>query len=174
MKTPKTGKRRLLFLGLATLVTATIAGAVVSSKVQQPKPRVITMPRVFSKVKNLEVVNATIINPDTPYVGVRVEIRNNFYLAVMAVDVVAGEGGITRNGLHDEEHPIVVIEPYGMTTVDITFSEMTPGAPLVVNAATYADGKEEGESASLELMHKVREEDRLRIKAAREKGGAKP
>jgi hypothetical protein len=175
MMKDRVGKRRFLFLAFAALLTAAIAGAVVFSKVQQPKPRVATMPPVFSKVKNLAVVNAMIINPDTPYVGVRVQIRNNSSLAVMAVDVVAGEGGVTKNGLHDEDHPIVVIEPYGTTTVDITFSEMTPGAALVVNAATYADGTEDGAEESLGLMHKIREQDRARIKAEREKEkGGKP
>ena len=87
----------------------------------------------------------------------------------MAVDVVAGEGAITKNGLTDQEHPIVVIEPYGTTIVEMAFSAMTPGAPLVVSAVTYADGSEEGNPASLDIMHRIRAHDRAKILAEREK-----
>lgn len=159
---------RLLFLALAFLLIATIAGAVVFSKVQQSKSRVNTMPRVLSKIKNLQVISATVINPDTPAAGVAIEIRNNSELAVMAVDLVSGEGAITKNGLSDEDHPIVVIPPHGTTIVEMTFGEMTPGAPLVVSAVTYADGTEEGEEEPLRIMHKIREHDKAKMKTERE------
>ena len=118
------------------------------------------MPSVFSKVKNLEVVRAWIEGAGTPAVSAAVEIRNNSDKAVMAVDLVCGEGGITRNGLTDEEHPVVVIQPHGTTTVEMGFGEMTFGAPLVISAVTYADGTEEGEEASLKAMHMARAHDR--------------
>ena len=137
-----------------------------------------SMPQVFSKVKNLEVVNAWIEDPGTPAVRAVVEIRNNSDKAVMAVDLVCGEGGITRSGLTDEEHPIVVIKPHETTTMEMTFGSMTFGAPLVVSAVTYADGTEEGEEASLKAMHMVRAHDRAEVKARKEreaqKGATKP
>jgi hypothetical protein len=60
------------------------------------------MPQVFSKVKKLEVVRAWIENPGTDAAGVAVEIRNNSEKDVMAVDLMCGEGGVTKNGLTDE------------------------------------------------------------------------
>ena len=159
-------RSRMLFSTAAALALC-LAGIVVLSKSTQQKARVNKMPVIFSRVKRLEVVKASII--DTPAAGVRLEILNNSPLAVMAVDVVAGEGAITKNGLTDQEHPIVVIEPYGTTIVEMAFSAMTPGAPLVVSAVTYADGSEEGDSASLDIMHRIRAHDRAKILAEREK-----
>lgn len=167
-------KKRFLFPAATLFVIASIAGAVVFSKVKQAKPR--ELPRVLSKIKNLEVLSTTIIDADSPAARVRLEIQNNSAVAVMAVDIVAGDGAIARSGLTDDEHPIVVIEPYGTTTMEMSFGEMTPGAPLVVSAVTYADGTEEGEQESLEIMHKILAHDKAQLRAEREKekGGTKP
>jgi len=135
----------------------------------QERPRVNSLPPVFSRVKKLEVLNVSIVDPGTPAVRAAVEIRNNSDKAVMAVDLECGEGGITKNGLTDDEHPIVVIPPHGTTTVEMTFSAMTFGAPLVVSAVTYADGTEEGDPATLKIMHQGREHDKAQIKAEKER-----
>jgi hypothetical protein len=126
------------------------------------------MPLVFSKIPSLEVVKATIIDADTPAARVAVEIRNNSDRIVMAVDLVSGEGGVTKSGLSDEDNPIVVIEPHGTTTIKMGFGEMTPGAPLVVNAVTYADGMEEGDESSLKVMHSGRDHNRAVSRARKE------
>jgi hypothetical protein len=164
--------RRLILFATIILMTASVISAVVISKGKKQRERVSTMPPVFSKVRTLEVVNATIVDPNTPAASVVVEIWNNSDKTVMAVDLVSGEGGVTRNGLSDEEHPIVVIQPYGTTKIRMNFGEMTPGAPLVVSAATYADGTEEGDESSLRGMHAKRALDRAQRKA--EKEGARP
>jgi hypothetical protein len=164
-------KRKWFLLVAAMLMCASLISAgVLSAKRQQPtkgpeRPRVTSMPAVFSKIKKLEVVNAWIVDPGTTAVRVAVEIRNNSDKAVMAVDLVCGEGGITKNGLTDEENPVVVISPHGTTTVEMTFGAMTFGAPLVVDAVTYEDGSEEGDESALKSMHQVRAHDRARIKA---------
>jgi hypothetical protein len=173
-------RRKWIFLFASMLVSAAlISTAGFGAKRQQPKkewpkePRVNSMPPVFSKVKNMEVVRALIVDAGTPAVRAAVEIRNNSDKAVMAVDLVCGEGGITRNGLTDEEHPIVVIQPHGTTTVEMNFVSMTFGAPLVVGAVTYADGTEEGEEASLKAMHMVRDHDRAQRRAEKERQAQK-
>lgn len=173
-------RRKWIFLFASILISAAlISAAGFGAKRQQPKkvwpkePRVTSMPSVFSKVKNLEVVRAWIEDAGTPAVRAAVEIRNNSDKAVMAVDLACGEGGITRNGLTDEEHPVVVIEPHGTATVEMTFGAMTFGAPLVVSAATYADGTEEGEEASLKAMHFARTHDRAQLKAQKERQAQK-
>jgi hypothetical protein len=130
------------------------------------------MPQVFSKVKKLEVVRAWIENPGTDAAGVAVEIRNNSEKDVMAVDLMCGEGGVTKNGLTDEEHPMVVIKPHETTIIRMNFGEMTFGAPLVVSAVTYADGMEEGEQSSLNTMHLIRA-DRAKLKAEKQRKAQK-
>jgi hypothetical protein len=170
------GQRRLLFLAVLVLVAASVIGTGVIRRERKPQQQiepVSTLPAIFSKVKKLEIVSARIVRPNTDAASVEVEIRNNSDRAVMAVDVVCGQAGVTKNGLTDEARPIVVIEPGGTTVVEMGFREMTPGAPLVVSAAIYADGKEEGEAASLESMHRVRDHDKAQRQAER-KGGTTP
>jgi hypothetical protein len=135
---------------------------------------VTAIPPAFSKIRTLEIVSTKIINENTPAAGVSVEIRNNSDRTVMAVDLVCGEGAITKNGLTDEDNPIVVIEPFGTITIQMGFSEMTPGAPLVVSAVTYGDKTEEGDEQSLRIMHKFRDSDKERLRIQREKARVKP
>lgn len=161
-------RRRIILLIVAVMAVVSVVGVgVLSKRSESQRQRVTSIPPVCSKVKALEVVSFKIINENTPAAGVSVEIRNNSYKAVMAVDLVCGEGAITKNGLTDEENPIVVIEPYGTTTIEMGFGEMSPDAPLVVSAVTYADGTEEGDEESLRIMHKIRDHDREQIRAAR-------
>lgn len=176
-------KRKWFLLLASTLITASIVTAAVFNvrrqKAQNPaeQPRVNHMPPVFSKVKDLEIVRTWIIDPGGPGAGVAVEIRNNSNKDAVAVDLVCGEGGITRNGLNDEEHPIVVVKAHETMTMRMTFSAMTFGAPLVVSAVTWADRSEEGDKHSLRLMHLDRQRNRA-IKAQKErdaqKGASKP
>ena len=177
-------KRRWFLLFASMLITASLITAAVFSarrqKAQNPaeqQPRVNHMPPVFSKVKDLEIVRTWIIDPGEVGAGVAVEIRNNSNKDAVAVDLVCGEGGITRNGLNDEDHPIVVVKAHETMTMRMTFSAMTFGAPLVVSAVTWADGSEEGDKHSLRLMHLDRQRNRA-IKAQKErdaqKGASKP
>jgi hypothetical protein len=130
---------------------------------------VTAIPTVSSKVKTIEVLSTKLIREGTPGVGVSVEVKNNSEKPVMAIDLVCGDGAVTKNGLTDEQNPIVVIPPYGTTTIEMSFGEMTADAPLVVSAVTYSDGTEEGDAKSLGIMHKIRERDRERIRAERQK-----
>jgi|ERR1700686_2636525 len=168
-------RRKWIFLFASILISASlISAAVFSAKTQQPKkqwpkePRVNSMPPVFSKVKKLEVMRAWIEDPGTPAARIAVEIRNASDKDVMAVHLMCGEGSVTRNGLTDEENPIVVMKPNGTTTIEMNFGEMHFGEPLVVSAVTYADGREEGDETSLRIMHGTREHDRAQRKAERE------
>lgn len=91
----------------------------------------------------------------------------------MAFDLVCGDGSITRNGLTDDENPVVVMKPNETTTIQMDFSEMTFGAPLVVSAVTYGDGAEEGDAKSLRRMHLARKHDRAVMKAKKERDAQK-
>lgn len=163
--------RRIILLLSAVAIAASLIGSGVLSQRKEPQPQevVTTIPPIFSKVKTLEIISIKTIYENTPAAGVSIEVRNNSDKAVMAVDLVSGEGAITKNGLSDEENPIVVIEPYGTTDLYMNFTAMTPGAALVVAAVTYADGTEEGDETSLRLMHKLRDRDRAIMKKERER-----
>ena len=169
-------RRRIMLITLAVALVGSMIGVgVLSQNREARKPlemrrqMVTSIPPTFSKVKTLEVLSTQLIVVGNIPQGVAVEIRNNSDKAVMAVDLVSGEGAITKNGLTDAENPKVVIEPYGTVTMHMSFGEMTAGAPLVVAAATYADGTEEGAEESLAAMHAAREHDKEKIKADREK-----
>lgn len=163
--------RRIILLLTAVAIFGSLIGSGVLSKrrAQHRQEVLTTIPPVFSKVKTLEVISIKTIYENTLAAGVSIEVRNNSDKAVMAVDLVSGEGAVTKNGLSDEENPIVVIEPYGTTDLYMNFGAMTPGAPLVVSAVTYADGTEEGDETSLRLMHKLRDHDRAMMKKERER-----
>jgi hypothetical protein len=143
------------------LIGSAVAISVSAILIRGQKPA-REIPPVYSIVPTVSVISAKIIEADTPSPRVSVEVRNNSDKAIMAVDLVAGEGAITKNGLTDEDNPIVVIPPYGTTTIEMTFGAMTPGAPLVVSAVTYEDGTDEGDEKSIRAMHMVRKHDRER------------
>jgi hypothetical protein len=89
----------------------------------------------------------------------------------MAVEVSCGEGSIATDGLEDDENPTVIIEPHSTLSAEMN-DELTPGHPIVITAAVFDDGKEEGEKSSLELMHRIRLRQRAMLKAR--KGQATP
>lgn len=175
---------RRWWLVFATSLTAAllISVGVFSANRQEPKknqrpqpPQVTSMPAVYSSVNTLEIVRTWIVNQELGVPAARVEIRNNSNKDIVAVDLVCGEGAVTTNGLTDEEHPIVVVKAHDNTVLEMNFSAMTFGAPLVVSAVTYADGSEEGDAKSLRAMHIGRQHDREVMRARREQGkGAKP
>ena len=163
-------KRRLLVcLILIGSVVVLVSGILIRG--QKPAREV---PPVYSIVNTVTVVSVKVIDADTSVPSVSVEVRNNSDKAIMAIDLVAGEGAVTKNGLTDEDNPIVVIPPHGTTTIEMTFSAMTPGAPLVVSAVTYEDGTDEGDEKSIRAMHMVRKRDRERKLRKQQEGVKKP
>jgi len=160
-------KPRTIFLVFAVLVIATLLGSIVFSRpgqVEKPKKE---LPKVVSKISTIQIESTKAIDENTEFARMEVVVRNNSAKAVMAIDLVAGEGAVTKNGLTDPDKPIIVIEPYGTTTLQMSFGEMTPGSDLVVAAVTYQDGSEEGDEKSLKVMRKIRARDHERIRKMR-------
>ena len=173
--TNRSPKRKAFVLAAAIMVVSALVVSVVvfsakkqENKQQHPKDWLSSIPAVKSKVKDLEIINARIVRADSEVPGVAFEIRNNSNRAVMALDITCGEAGITRDGLGDDEHPVVIIPPYGMLTAEMN-DELSPGLPIVLGGATYADGTEEGSESSLKAIHRGREHEKARLKA--EKAG---
>src|SRR6185295_18557210 len=114
------------------LVTGSVIGSAVirtknqGHKTKHPGEWLVSVPRTQSKVKDLEIVNARIIAPGSnmPGVGVAFEILNNSDRPVMAVRITCGNGGLSKDGLHDEDQPVVVIEPHGVLTAEM-YDELT-------------------------------------------------
>jgi hypothetical protein len=173
MNTQRANRRWIFLFAALMLATPFVVSAIVSSarkqqpKISESKGRLTSIPRVMSKVRDLEIVNARIVRADTEAPGVGFEIRNNSDRAVMAVDIMCGGAGMSKDGLADEEHPTVVIEPYGTLAVEMN-DEVTPGLPIVLSGAAFADGKEEGTETSLKAIHRGRKHERERLKAERE------
>lgn len=167
-------KRKWLLLIAAVMVVTALAVSVVvfSAKRQEPKQQHVedwlsSIPRLKSKVKDLEIVNARIVRVGTEAQGVAFEIRNNSNRAVMAIDITSGESGISKDGLEDEDNPVVIIEPYGTLTAEMK-DELTRDAPIVISAATFQDGTDEGSESSLESIHRARAHERARHRAEKE------
>ena len=174
----RNSKRKWFFVvGSVMVVTALVVSVVVfSAKRQQPKQQhpedwLSSIPPLKSKVKDLEIINARIIRVGSEARGVAFEIRNNSNRAVMAVDITSGESGISKDGLEDEDNPVVIIEPHGTLTAEMK-DELTRDAPIVISAATFEDGTEEGSESSLESIHRARAHERARHRA--EKGQTSP
>lgn len=145
-----------------------VSVVVFSAKRQEPKQQhrmdwLSAVPPVISKVKDLEIIHARIVRLGTDAAGVAFAIRNKSPRGVMAVDITCGQGGISKDGLEDEDNPIVIIEPYGTLTAEMR-GELTRDAPIVISAATFEDGTEEGDETSLKFMRKIRVRERARHK----------
>jgi len=167
----RVNRKWFLFFAAFLLAASVISAGVYGARKQQSKPRarawLTSTPPVISKVRNLEIINARIVRAGTDAAAVAFEIRNNFNLAVMAVDIMCAGAGMTRDGLSDEEHPIVVIEPHSTLAVEMN-DELSPGLPIVLSGATFQDGTEEGTKTSLDAIHRARVHERERLKSQRE------
>ncbi len=161
----------LLLLLLVAVALLAVSGVISASRNKPQQNTSNVIPNVYSILPNIEILKISLIRAGTPAMAVQLELRNNDKRAVMAVDLVAGEGAVTTNGLTDEENPIVVIPPYGTGVVEMNISQMTPGASLVVSAVTYDDGTDEGDPESITMMRKGRARDRARMQELRHRKG---
>lgn len=134
---------------------------------ERPKEWLTSVPEVSSEVKDLEIINPRIVGQHTELAAVAFEIHNKSGRTVMAVKITCGKASISKDGMWDEENPTVVIEPHGTLTAEMK-GELSPGNPIVITAAIYADGKEDGVESALYLMKRIRVRERERLRA--EKG----
>lgn len=162
---------------VASVVTAGAFNARRQRPSQKPQKKVLTLPPVISHVPKLRIANVNVENPGTPEARAVIEILNTSHLAVMSVEISTknkgDSGGVNSDGLNDPDNPRVVIPPFGTTTLRMNFSEMIPDAPLVISAAEFADGTEEGDKWSLRAMQAVRKhrQELRRADEKKQKGG---
>lgn len=140
-------------------------------KADQPtnRPEQVTQaPQVISKIKGLVISGVELINQGTAQASIVIDVMNNRDEGVMFLDFVSRDhdfsGGQAIDGLLDENHPIVVIPPHSLKSFTMNVGEIVKGAPLVLTAASFSDGKEEGDKRSLAGIHKTRETHREKVK----------
>lgn len=144
--------RTLIVLCLVFLIAICALG-VTAIKRQQAATH---LPKVISKVKNLEVVGVTIKGEGEANIAV-IEIRNESDKPIIAITIESGDAdnaaGVTFNGFNDgDESPTVVLEPHSITTVDFALSNVMHGHPIKIGAVMYVDDSEEGDEISLQTL----------------------
>ena len=179
-------KRKWIYLSAITLIAASVITAGVFSARRQrpnqkPQKQVLALPPVTSNVPKLRIANISVKNPGTADAVAVIEILNTSHLAVMSVEIStknkAGDSGaVNEDGLADPDKPTVVIPPFGTKVLEMAFSEMVADAPLVVSAAVFADGSEEGDTWSRDAMRAVRKrhQELRRAEEKKQKGGSQP
>jgi hypothetical protein len=160
-------------LVFALLLVSTIGVGVYSAHKRQEdshlrKDWLTAVPRVQSHVKDLEIINPRIVR-EGELTGVAFQVSNKSARPVMAIRIGSGNASISKDGLEDDEHPRVIIQPFGV--LDAEMFEVTKGAPLAILSATFQDSNgsiEDGDTHSLELTKKLRERAK-KLRAEKEK-----
>jgi hypothetical protein len=173
----KARRSRLIFFSAAILLTVSVVSLGVFSKIrQEPKQqrgatalkaeRVTTLPAIFSKVKVLQVAGAALLNQGTPDAAVAIDIINNSDQPVISLEITAGDdndwSSLGIDGLEDPDKPQVAIPPHSLKTFKWYLGEVLEGYPIVITGASFANGTEDGDARSLDIMHKDRERNRAR------------
>lgn len=154
---------------LLSLLAAAGVMAFTASRRQQ-EPRKVHLPKRFlSEVKKLKVESHRVENEGTPEASLVVVIRNKSGLAVTRFSVTIADLTVARDGGYEQDEPVNIIEPYGTGEFSIPLTNFKDASPLVISAAIYADGTEEGRAELLREAHETREE--RRAQRAAKKGG---
>ena len=156
-------RRKLLWaLALCAVVCVSVTGGLAikqSAKKQWRERKYVTdtLPPVFSKVKNLQVLNAFIERKGEPSASVVIEILNESDVAVTGFTVAHDDITVGKDGGIFTDEPVTVIEPHGTTTLSIPLSNLQADESLVIAAVFWADGTEEGPEDLLKLRHENRQ-----------------
>ena len=166
MKDSRTLRRLLIISTLVVLSTVVAAGVYTrASKLQKNQTnhgrfcdpaKVKSAPPVVSKVKDLEISQVTLVDEGTQFAALEINVTNNRDEAVMALDFSAGPmgdySGLSFDGLLMEDSPSVAIPPHTLKSFRWHLSEIKEGQTVVLDAAEFADGKEEGDKFTLNGM----------------------
>jgi len=150
---------------------AAAAGVTALTAARRPQePRKVFVPKRFlSEVKKLKVESHRVENEGTPDASLVVLIRNKSDLAVTKVSVTIADLTVSSDGGLERDEPAAIIEPRGTKEFSIPLTNFIDDSPLVISAAIYADGTEEGREVLLKEAHAAREE--RRAQRAAKKGG---
>lgn len=165
MKNSPTLRRVLLISTSLVLLIVIVAGVYTQASKSQKKqtkqtnyghtydPASVTVaPDVKSDIKGLEISGVTLINQGTPAAAIAIDVTNQRDEAVMALDFISCKGdrsGMAMDGLLEEGSPLVIIPPHSLRTFNWGVGGILEGTPVVLAAAVFSDGKEEGDKTSL-------------------------
>lgn len=159
-------QRTRLIISIGLLFSASAVSVVVFSKIRKVSTpqhvhvlkaeQVTTLPAVFSRVKNLDVVGQTIVNQGQPQAAVAIDVVNNSDQPVISLEINAGDennwSALGIDGLEDPNNPQVIIPPHSLKTFTWFLGEILEDHPIVISGARFADGTEYGDARSLEIM----------------------
>ncbi len=176
MKTHLKKSRYIFVTVLGVALCSAYGVGVVIVKRQNSDP---DLPKVISKVKNLEVVSATVKRENGAPPVISVTVRNKSDKAVVAVDLESGDesdaGGIDFSGFKPgDAPPATIIEPFGVKVLEISLGEVLQGKPLKIGGAIYADGSEDGDEITLRTMHGHRDHDKRATTEGKDKSQTTP
>lgn len=124
---------------------------------QQEDGQTAQLPKIISKVKDVEVVNITLDERDAATPTLVIEIRNNSVKPIVAISVESGDendssGVGTDSFTGGDELPSIILPPQGTITMRMPVASLLPGKPLKVSAVMYADGTDDGEDRAKETI----------------------
>lgn len=177
----KTKWNKVVLAMTVLLSIASVIGAVAYSRSfqQKPKtfydpPRVTQAPLVVSQIQGLQITEVRLVNQGTTAASIEIDVTNHREAAVMSLDIVSRNketsGGISIDGLLEEDNPQHVIPPHSLKTFTLGLGEIL-GEPVFLAAAIFDDGKEEGDKRSLLGIHKTRTSYQLKKKTEPKNGG---
>jgi len=178
--------KRLILISTLLVFSSAIAAGVYTqtSKTQKPKDlsrpwqveKVTAAPEVKSAIKGVNIAAVRLLNEGTPTVQIAIDVTNERNADVMAVDFVSGvgqsaSGGITMDGLYDEDNPLVIIPRHSLKTFEFYLNSFMEGEPIILAVATFSDGKEEGDPRSLNVFKKGRSHDQEKRRKEKARNG---
>lgn len=183
MKNSKT-----LIVSLSTMAFVVLSAALLIAYTRTPgtqkKPekaartynagKVTVAPSVTSKVKGLEISGVSLINQGTPQATLAIEVTNRRSEAVMAIDFIAGEStysGLRMDGLLKPEDPLVIIPPNTLKTFNWELNSILEDETIILVAAIFSDGKEEGDSRFVEGIKRARADFQKKTRTEKDKKG---
>jgi hypothetical protein len=165
----------ITLMAIATLII--VASPRVRNAEKQEAKQITEVPKVISKVKDLEVISTAIERQGEPGAVVAIEIRNNSDKPIIAIAIESGDekdaAGVSTDGFKSgDEPPAVILQPHGTITMKIALSNLLPGKPLKISGVMYADGTEDGEELTRKTLRGHR--DKAKAKGPTKKGGSQP
>jgi hypothetical protein len=160
----------IVLVAIATLMIVASPRLRNAEKKQETK-QVTVVPKIISKVKNLEVISTAIKRQGEPSAVVVIEIRNNSDKPIIAIAIESGDekdaAGVSTDGFKSgDEPPSIILPPHGTITMEMPLSNLLPGKPLKIAGVMYADETEDGDELTRKTIRGHKE-------SAKAKGSAK-
>lgn len=165
MNSPKKLSSHILIVAIALVSMATLMIVanpnLRNSKIQQDKKPVTVVPKVISKVKDLEVISTSLKAEGEPGAALVIEIRNNSDRPIIAITIESGDekdaSGVSTDGFKGgDEPPTVILAPHSTIKMEMGVDNLLPNKPLKVAGVMYLDGSDDGEEVAKKTLRAQR------------------